>query len=81
VKARQRSAASSPEHSEHSERPRSGEGAAVRDSFSGAVVRFADNAACCGALGCRETSGLVEVESGGETRVLCLTHARGWVKR
>ena len=81
VKARQRSAASSPEHSERSERPRSGEGASARDSLDGAVVRFAEDAACCGALGCRKTSGLVEVENGGEKRVLCLSHARGWVQR
>ena len=81
LKARQRSEASSPEQRERSDRARSGEGAAARDSLDGAVVRFAVDAACCGALGCRETERLVEVENGGETRVLCLSHARGWVRR
>ena len=53
----------------------------MRDSCSGAVVRFAEDAVCCGALGCREVAGLLEVEDGGEVRVLCPDHARRWVKQ
>jgi len=44
----------------------------------GGAVRWALDAAVCGALGCVETEGLVRVEQGGETRVLCLDHARRW---
>jgi len=43
------------------------------------AVRWAVEADVCGALGCRETSGLFSVESDGERRVLCMDHARGWV--
>jgi len=46
--------------------------------LSGGVVRWAVDAAVCGALGCVETEGLVRVEQGAETRVLCLDHARRW---
>jgi hypothetical protein len=40
--------------------------------------RFAVGAACCGALGCRETGGLLEVEREGQVRVLCPDCAAGW---
>jgi predicted ThiF/HesA family dinucleotide-utilizing enzyme len=43
------------------------------------AVRFVVGADVCGALGCRETSGLLKVERGHETRVLCPDHARRWV--
>jgi hypothetical protein len=62
---------SRPEHSERSERPRSGEG--------GRIARFAVDAHCCGALGCHHTGLLLEVVDGGETRVLCPEHARRWL--
>jgi hypothetical protein len=49
---------------------------------SGVVsVRWAVGADVCGALGCRETGGLLQVEQDGETRVLCPPCARGWVGR
>ncbi len=44
----------------------------------GGTVRWAVGASVCGALGCVETEGLVEVEQDGKTRVLCLDHARRW---
>jgi hypothetical protein len=62
---------SRPEHSERSERPRSGEG--------GRIARFAVDAHCCGALGCHHRGLLLEVVDGGETRVLCPEHARKWL--
>jgi hypothetical protein len=43
-----------------------------------AAVRFAVDAEVCGALGCRETSGLLEVAVDGERRVLCADHAGRW---
>lgn len=46
----------------------------------GGSVRWAVGAECCGALGCRETEALVRVERDGETRVLCLSHARRWLR-
>lgn len=46
----------------------------------GAVaVRFVD-ADSCGALGCRRSDQLVAVELDGDRRVLCLPHARRWVR-
>jgi len=48
--------------------------------LSGGVVRFAVGAACCGALSCHETHGLLRVEQDGETRTLCADHARRWLK-
>lgn len=44
----------------------------------GGAVRFAVGADCCGALGCRETDGLLAVEQDGDRRVLCPDHARRW---
>ena len=46
----------------------------------GGVVRFAVEAECCGAMGCRETGGLLLVEKGNDRRVLCVTHAQRWVE-
>ena len=47
----------------------------------GAVsVRWAVGADVCGVVGCRESERLVRLEVGGERRVLCLPHARGWLK-
>jgi hypothetical protein len=46
----------------------------------GAVVRFAVDADCCGAVGCREKDDLLLVERDGDRRVLCVTHARGWME-
>jgi hypothetical protein len=70
--ARQRSAegASSPSPGA-GERPRSG-----AEAF--AVAEFAEDAAVCGALGCRETRDLLVVERGGQQRVLCPPCAAGW---
>jgi hypothetical protein len=45
---------------------------------TGGAARFAVGAECCGALSCRETEGLLVVERGGETRVLCPECARRW---
>lgn len=42
------------------------------------TVRFAVGADCCGALSCRETEPLLEVERNGEKRVLCPDCAAGW---
>jgi hypothetical protein len=75
VKARQRSAASSPEHSDRRERPRSGEGGRER-GFR--FVEFAPEADVCGATGCVESGGLMVVEMGHKRRTLCADHARGW---
>jgi hypothetical protein len=48
----------------------------------GCVVRWAVEADCCGALGCRNTDALLLAEnSSGERRVLCADHVTGWVKR
>lgn len=43
-------------------------------------VCWAEQAAVCGALGCRETEALLEVtdEESGEQRVLCPSHAADW---
>ena len=47
----------------------------------GAVaVRFAPEADVCGALGCRRSRQLVAVGLEGDRRVLCLAHARRWVR-
>lgn len=43
--------------------------------------RFAVGAACCGALGCRERSALLSVQTAEGERVLCSEHAPGWVRR
>ncbi len=42
-------------------------------------VRWAVGADCCGALGCRETEGLVVVVTDRGERVLCLDCAEGWL--
>ena len=42
-------------------------------------VRWAVGADCCGALGCRETGGLVAVVTDRGERVLCLECAEGWL--
>lgn len=62
----------------------SGAGRASRpdgsETTGGAVaVRFVD-AASCGALGCRRSDQLVAVDVEGDRRVLCLPHARRWVR-
>lgn len=52
-----------------------------RPLLSGVVavsVWKADGAACCGALGCRETAGLVVVRGERGSRVLCPRCAREW---
>ena len=41
-------------------------------------MRFAVGAECCGAVGCRETEALLEVERNGQERVLCADCAAGW---
>jgi len=48
-------------------------GAASRRDLSekAVAVRFAVDAVCCGAVGCREESGLLSVTVDGESRVLC----------
>jgi hypothetical protein len=46
---------------------------------SGGVVRFAVDAVCCGVLSCRVSEGLLVVERGSETRVLCSECARRWL--
>jgi hypothetical protein len=43
--------------------------------------RFAVGVECCGALGCRESSALLEVTTDEGQRVLCPDHAPGWVRR
>lgn len=45
---------------------------------TGGTVRFAVEAEVCGAVGCRERSGLLEVERNGRKRVLCAGCAAGW---
>ena len=42
-------------------------------------VRWAVGADCCGALGCRETEGLVAVSGDRGERVLCMSCAEGWL--
>ena len=42
-------------------------------------VRWAVGADCCGALGCRETEGLVVVVTDRGERVLCLDCVEGWL--
>ena len=42
-------------------------------------VWWAVGADCCGALGCRETEGLVVVVTDRGERVLCLDCAEGWL--
>jgi hypothetical protein len=60
-----------------------GEGRPPADgrNSSAVAVRFAVDAHCCGALGCRETDGLLLVEKGHVQRVLCQYHARRWLER
>ena len=45
------------------------------------AVSFAVGAECCGALSCRESEGLLRVETENGERVLCPEHAPGWVRR
>jgi hypothetical protein len=45
------------------------------------AARFAVEADCCSALSCRETDGLLKVETDEGQRVLCPDHAPGWVRR
>lgn len=51
------------------------ENPSASDLFSGCgdrgVIRFAVDADCCGALGCREAGSLLEVIADGKRRVLC----------
>ena len=62
-------------------RPDRPEAAPDRASPENAVaVRFAVDAVCCGALGCRCGDGLLSVTVDGETRVLCSDHAVRFVK-
>lgn len=58
----------------------SAEAAATRDrrDRERQAVRFAVEAECCGALGCRRSEGLMELRVDGERRVLCARCARGW---
>jgi hypothetical protein len=49
-----------------------------RTTGGAVVVRFAVEAVACGAVGCRESAGLVELVRDGEQRVLCPAHAAGW---
>jgi hypothetical protein len=56
-----------------------GKGRPPADGRNSSAVRFAVGADCCGALGCRETNGLLMVERGHEQRVLCQYHARRWL--
>ena len=42
-------------------------------------VRWAVGADCCGALGCRETEGLVVVSGDRGERVLCVGCVEGWL--
>ena len=53
-------------------------GRAVNDD---GAVRWAVEAAVCGALGCRETDGLLSVRTEEGERVLCAEHAAGWMRR
>jgi len=53
---------------------------AVAEGCGAVSMRWAVGADCCGAMGCRESDGLVRVEDGGDRRVLCLWHARRWVR-
>jgi hypothetical protein len=55
-----------------------GKGRPSADGRNSSAVRFAVGADVCGAIGCRETDGLLVVEQGGETRTLCPDHARRW---
>lgn len=48
---------------------------------SGSVGVSRRRADVCGALGCRESSELLEIEREGERRVLCVDHARRWISR
>ena len=50
-----------------------------REAVNPVRVRWAVSADVCGAIGCRETSGLLKVERGPEKRVLCAHHARRWL--
>lgn len=58
----------------------SAEAAATRDrrDRERQAVRFAVEAECCGALGCRQSEGLMELRVGGDRRVLCAGCARRW---
>jgi len=49
-----------------------------RTTGGAVVVRFAVEADCCGAVGCRRTDGLVELHVDGDRRVLCARCARRW---
>ena len=54
--------------------------AASRRDLSEKAVRFAVDAECCGALSCRSSAGLLEVEQNGEKRVLCPECAQEWLE-
>lgn len=60
----------------------SGEAAVTRDrrDRKRPAVRFAVDADCCGVVGCRVSDGLLLVERGDDRRVLCVTHAQGWLE-
>jgi len=49
-----------------------------RTSGGVVAVRFAVEAVACGAVGCRESAGLLELRADGERRVLCPAHASRW---
>ena len=55
-------------------------GAASRRDPNESAVRFAVDAECCGALSCRSSAGLLEVEQNGEKRVLCPECAQEWLE-